>query len=99
MSNEDGATGPVKSWTGLTLGLIAVAVSAMGWWATRSAAHGASVLAFVCWTAVWSQMHISLRHPLRALLANAAPASGWVVVLTWVGLALLMISLVLRWWP
>jgi hypothetical protein len=87
----------VKSWFGLTIGLVGVVASLGAAVQTGRAAHLLSAVGFACLTIVWSKIPLSFTTPLRKVFANAPSLSRGDAILMWTGFALVGISMALRW--
>ena len=87
----------VKSWWGLTFGLAAVAVSIGAWVQSGNWTHLVGAAGFGCWAFVWSQIPFPLSTSLRKLRAAEQQRPSVHSIVTYVGLALVALSLALRW--
>lgn len=77
----------VKSWVGLSLGLLFVGLSGWAWFESREASSWIAGLGFLCFTYPWSQL-TSFKDPKPLPLAES--------VMTYIALALLITSTFLR---
>jgi len=87
----------VKSWPGLTIGLVGVVSSVGAWIQTGPVAYLLSAIGFACLTIVWSKIPFSFATPLHEVFANAPALSRADTVLFWTGFSLIGVSMVLRW--
>lgn len=77
----------IKSWVGLSLGLLFVGLSGYAWLDSREASSLIAGLGFLCFTYPWSQL-TSFKDPAPLSIAES--------VMTYIALALLISSMFVR---
>jgi hypothetical protein len=99
MTSSVSGAGFVKSWPGLAFGVLGVVVSLAAWFESGSWAYLVSAAGLACFAIVWSKLPLSFRAPLRAQLAGVRELGRVDTALSWLGLALVGLAIVLRWLP
>lgn len=87
----------VKSWLGLSAGLIGIVSHLITWNRTGPAVALTAVFGFACLSYVWARYPFSLTKPFREQVAEGPSIAFFDWVLFWIGIFLLGLSLVLRW--
>ena len=99
MTSSVRGAGFVKSWPGLGFGVLAVVVSLAAWFDSGRWTYLVSAAGFACFAIVWSQLSLSFTAPLRAQFTGAMELGRVDTLLTWLGLLLVALAILLRWVP
>jgi len=99
MTSSVSGAGFVKSWPGLAFGVLAVVVSLAAWFESENWAYLVSAGGFACFAIVWSKSPLSFTAPLHAQLAGVRELGRVDSALSWLGLLLVGMAILLRWLP
>jgi len=99
MTSSSSGAGLVKSWLGLGFGVLAVVGSLAAWFQSGNWAYLVSAAGFACFAIVWSKLPLSFTAPLRAQLAGVRELGRVDSALSWLGLLLVGMAILLRWLP